>query len=29
MQRDLLLMQVKDGKQGNIIEVVRAQKMPQ
>jgi branched-chain amino acid transport system substrate-binding protein len=28
MQRDLLLMQVKDGKQGNIIEVVRAQQMP-
>jgi branched-chain amino acid transport system substrate-binding protein len=29
MKRDLLLMQVKDGKQGNIIEVVRAQQMPQ
>jgi branched-chain amino acid transport system substrate-binding protein len=28
MQRDLLLMEVKDGKQGNIIEVVRAQQMP-
>ncbi len=28
MQRDLLLMQVKDGKQGNIVEVVRAQQMP-
>jgi branched-chain amino acid transport system substrate-binding protein len=28
MQRDLLLMQVKDGKQGNIIEVVRAAEMP-
>ena len=28
MQRDLLLMQVKDGKTGNIIEVVRAEKMP-
>ena len=28
MQRDLLLMQVKDGKPGNIIEVVRAQQMP-
>jgi len=29
MQRDLLLMEVKDGKQGNIIGVVRAEKMPQ
>ena len=28
MQRDLLLLQVKDGKAGNIIEVVRAQQMP-
>jgi branched-chain amino acid transport system substrate-binding protein len=28
MQRDLLLMQVKDGKQGNIIQVVRAAQMP-
>jgi branched-chain amino acid transport system substrate-binding protein len=28
MQRDLLLMQVKDGKSGNIIQVVRAQQMP-
>jgi branched-chain amino acid transport system substrate-binding protein len=28
MQRDLLLMQVKDGKSGNIIQVVRAEKMP-
>ncbi|HWA47874.1 MAG TPA: ABC transporter substrate-binding protein [Dongiaceae bacterium] len=28
MQRDLLLMQVKDGKQGNIVQVVRAQQMP-
>jgi branched-chain amino acid transport system substrate-binding protein len=29
MQRDLLLMQVKDGKQGNIVKVVRAEMMPQ
>jgi branched-chain amino acid transport system substrate-binding protein len=28
-QRDLLLMEVKDGKQGNIIGVVKAEKMPQ
>jgi branched-chain amino acid transport system substrate-binding protein len=28
MQRDLLLIQVKDGKQGNVVQVVRAQKMP-
>ena len=29
MQRDLLLMQVKGGKQGNIVQVVRAETMPQ
>jgi branched-chain amino acid transport system substrate-binding protein len=29
MQRDLLLMEVKDGKTGNIIGVVKAEKMPQ
>jgi branched-chain amino acid transport system substrate-binding protein len=28
MQRDLLLIEVKDGKSGNIIQVVRAEKMP-
>ena len=28
MQRDLLLIEVKDGKTGNIIQVVRAEKMP-
>ena len=28
MQRDLLLMHVKDGKQGNIVQVVRAEMMP-
>lgn len=29
MQRDLLLMQVMDGKQGSIIQVLRAEQMPQ
>ena len=28
MQRDLLLIEVKDGKTGNIVQVVRAEKMP-
>ncbi|MBA4099795.1 MAG: branched-chain amino acid ABC transporter substrate-binding protein [Rhodospirillum sp.] len=28
MQRDLLLIEVKAGKSGNIIQVVRAEKMP-
>jgi branched-chain amino acid transport system substrate-binding protein len=28
MQRDLLLIEVKNGKSGNIIQVVRAEKMP-
>jgi branched-chain amino acid transport system substrate-binding protein len=28
MQRDLLLIEVKDGRSGNIIQVVRAEKMP-
>lgn len=28
MKRDLLLLEVKDGKQGNIVQVVRAQQMP-
>ena len=29
MQRDLLLIEVKDGKPGNVIGVVAAEKMPQ
>lgn len=29
MQRDLLLIEVKDGKHGNVVQVVRAEKMPQ
>ena len=29
MQRDLLLIEVKDGKTGNIIQVVKAAQMPQ
>ena len=29
MQRDLLLLEVKDGKHGNVVQVVRAEKMPQ
>ena len=29
MQRDLLLIEVKGGKTGNVIQVVRAEKMPQ
>ncbi len=28
MQRDLLLLEVKDGKSGTIVKVVRAQQMP-
>ena len=28
MQRDLLLMSVENGKQGNIVQVVRAEAMP-
>jgi branched-chain amino acid transport system substrate-binding protein len=28
MQRDLLLIEVKDGKSGNIIQVVKAAQMP-
>jgi branched-chain amino acid transport system substrate-binding protein len=28
MQRDLLLIEVKDGKSGNIIQVVKAEQMP-
>jgi len=29
MQRDLLLIEVKDGKSGNVIQVVKAEQMPQ
>ncbi len=29
MQRDLLLIEVNGGKSGNVIQVVRAEKMPQ
>lgn len=28
MQRDLILLEVKDGKPGNVIGIVRAEKMP-
>ena len=28
MQRDLILMEVKDGKQGNVVGVIAAQKLP-
>lgn len=28
MQRDLVLMEVKDGKTGNVVGIVRAEKMP-
>jgi len=29
MQRDLLLIEVKDGKSGNVVQVVKAEQMPQ
>jgi len=29
MQRDLLLIEVKGGKSGNIVQVVKADHMPQ
>jgi hypothetical protein len=28
MQRDLLLIEVKNGKSGNIVQVVKAEQMP-